>query len=64
MIACNEHEIVEELARRGRGEPSLLTVPEAMVLDLAAKGKLIRTMVKDSKGAAFPVYRPREAVAA
>lgn len=55
MIAQSQEEIVEELARRGRGEPSEVTVPEAAAEILVTEGVLTKVPVP---GAHHAVYRP------
>ena len=55
MTAATEAEVLAELGRRGRGEPSRASVPEAMVNDMLRRGVLRREMHGE-----MPVYRPAE----
>jgi len=55
MTATTEAEVLAELGRRGRGEPSRVSVPEAMVDDMLRRGVLRR-----EKYGKTTVYRPAE----
>ena len=59
MTATTEAEVLAELGRRGQGEPSRVSVPEATVNDMVHRGLLRREMHGE-----MPVYRPAEECAA